>query len=459
MVKRQSKIITFTFILLDLIVLNFSYIAAIYLRFILPIGRTPSIRIEEYILLGYILNPLFIGIFALSGLYKPRGKRIKEPEFWSILRNVTIGVLFVFTFTFFYRKYTFSRLILGYFWVLSVVLFSLSRMFVRFIIINQIKKGINVQKVLIVGYNNTGRRLKNELSYFPELAYQVIGFIDKSKNNKNIKGTIKDIRKIIEQEGITEIYITLPAKEQKNIIKVMKICEEEGIRVRLVPNYFDFLKMNLMVEELGGIPVISMKPVPLNLWYNALIKRIFDIIFSVFVIIICSPLFVIIPILIKLTSHGPVIFKQARIGLDNKPFTIYKFRTMRADAEKISGPVWAKKDDPRRTKLGKILRQLSLDELPQFFNVLKGDMSVVGPRPERPVFVKKFKKEVEKYMQRHQTKAGITGWAQVLGWRGNTSIKKRIEADIWYIEHWSLWLDIKIIFMTIFKGAFAKNAY
>ena len=258
---------------------------------------------------------------------------------------------------------------------------------------------------------------------------------------------------------IDEIIITLEMKDYDKLKDIIFTCEKLGVRAQIIPSYYKYLPAKPYVEEIGGVPLINMRYIPLDNLLNKFIKRAIDIVGSLFAIIIFSPIMLIVAIAIKLTSKGELIFKQERVGLNRKPFTMYKFRSMRIQDPNEEKSEWTVKDDPRKTKVGNFIRKTSIDELPQFFNVLKGDMSLIGPRPERPFYVEKFKDEIPKYMVKHQVRPGITGWAQVNGWRGDTSIEKRIECDIYYIENWSISLDIKILFLTVFKGFVNKNAY
>jgi len=251
----------------------------------------------------------------------------------------------------------------------------------------------------------------------------------------------------------------LHIEESMDLRDILKMCDKEGVRIKIIPGYYEFLKLSASVEDLDGLPILTIRGVPLDSVLNRAIKRAFDILFSLTAILITSPIMIFIAIGVKLSSPGPIFFKQERVGLNNKTFNMLKFRSMRVEDPNKEKFQWTTENDPRKTKFGSFIRKTSLDELPQFFNVLFGDMTIVGPRPERPYWVNKFKEEIPEYMLRHYAKAGITGWAQVNGWRGDTSIEERIKCDNYYIQNWSLWFDIKIIFMTIFKGFINKNAY
>ena len=263
----------------------------------------------------------------------------------------------------------------------------------------------------------------------------------------------------LEKTSLDEVAITLNLNEYHKLEQIVAICEKSGVHTKFVPDYYNFISTNPYTEDLDGLPVINIRNVPLTNTMNKLIKRLIDIIGSIIALILFSPIMLIVAILVKKSSPGPIIFAQERIGLGNKPFKMYKFRSMGVQDPKKEAKEWTTKNDVRVTPVGRVIRKTSLDELPQFWNVLKGDMSLIGPRPERPLFVEKFKEEIPRYMIKHQVRPGITGWAQVNGFRGDTSIRSRIEHDLYYIENWSLGLDIKILFLTFFKGFVNKNAY
>ena len=291
-----------------------------------------------------------------------------------------------------------------------------------------------------------------------------MGFDDLVSDNfeyRGIKkiGTLSDLAAYLEKTSLDEVAITLNLNEYHKLEQIVAICEKSGVHTKFVPDYYNFISTNPYTEDLDGLPVINIRNVPLTNTMNKLIKRLIDIIGSIIALILFSPIMLIVAILVKKSSPGPIIFAQERIGLGNKPFKMYKFRSMGVQDPKKEAKEWTTKNDVRVTPVGRVIRKTSLDELPQFWNVLKGDMSLIGPRPERPLFVEKFKEEIPRYMIKHQVRPGITGWAQVNGFRGDTSIRSRIEHDLYYIENWSLGLDIKILFLTFFKGFVNKNAY
>ena len=325
--------------------------------------------------------------------------------------------------------------------------------------------GFNVRQVLIAGTGNLALSVAEKISLHPEYGFNVIGFLTAHTEEINSKlggvrvlGSLNEISAAIHKYRIDQLFIALPLKAHDEMEALLDSLNEETVDIKIVPDFIKFMNLQSGVEDLDGLPIVGLSESPLYGW-NTVVKRMSDIIFSSIFIIVSSPLLILLAILIKFESAGPIIYRQERVGLDGNIFEMFKFRSMQVGAEDETGPIWASKGDDRRTRLGSFLRKTSIDELPQLFNVLMGDMSLVGPRPEREVFVEEFKKSIPKYMLRLKMKAGLTGWAQVNGWRGNTSLDKRIEFDLYYIKHWSLLLDLKIIFMTLWKGFINPHAY
>ena len=327
------------------------------------------------------------------------------------------------------------------------------------------KKGYNLKHILLVGYSKAAEQYIDRIKQNPQWGYDVQGILDdniaRGTVYKGVKviGSTGNLEYILPENKLDEIAITLGLEEYYKLNKIVAECEKSGVHTKFIPDYGNIIPTRPYTEDLLGLPVINIRYVPLSNTFNALIKRLTDIIGAVICIIIFSPVMLVSAILVKTTSKGPLIFKQERVGLHNKPFQMYKFRTMYVQTEEEERKGWTQKNDPRVTSVGRFLRKTSLDEFPQLFNVLKGDMSLVGPRPERPQYVEKFREEIPRYMIKHQVRPGMTGWAQVNGYRGDTSIRKRIEHDLYYIENWTLGLDIKILFLTVFKGFINKNAY
>ena len=327
------------------------------------------------------------------------------------------------------------------------------------------KNGYNQKHILLVGYSKAAEQYIDRIKQNPQWGYNIRGILDdniaRGTMYKGVKviGSVGNLSYILPENKLDEIAITLGLEEYYKLEKIVAECEKSGVHTKFIPDYGNIIPTRPYTEDLLGLPVINIRYVPLSNTFNALIKRLTDIIGSIICIIIFSPIMLTSAVLVKMTSKGPLIFKQERVGLHNKPFQMYKFRTMYVQTEEEEKKGWTQKNDPRVTSVGRFLRKTSLDEFPQLFNVLKGDMSLVGPRPERPQYVEKFREEIPRYMIKHQVRPGMTGWAQVNGYRGDTSIRKRIEHDLYYIENWTLGLDIKILFLTVFKGFINKNAY
>ena len=327
------------------------------------------------------------------------------------------------------------------------------------------KNGYNQKHILLVGYSKAAEQYIDRIKQNPQWGYNIRGILDdniaRGTMYKGVKviGSVGNLSYILPENKLDEIAITLGLEEYYKLEKIVAECEKSGVHTKFIPDYGNIIPTRPYTEDLLGLPVINIRYVPLSNTFNALIKRLTDIMGAIICIIIFSPIMLTSAVLVKMTSKGPLIFKQERVGLHNKPFQMYKFRTMYVQTEEEEKKGWTQKNDPRVTSVGRFLRKTSLDEFPQLFNVLKGDMSLVGPRPERPQYVEKFREEIPRYMIKHQVRPGMTGWAQVNGYRGDTSIRKRIEHDLYYIENWTLGLDIKILFLTVFKGFINKNAY
>ena len=465
MLKKHAKFFENILFIADLFVIGLSWLFAYYIRFysgLMPVEK----GIPPFSIYFYLIIPiLFIWgfVFKTFGLYRPKRISPYLNEIFDIVKACTFSVLILISITFFFRQYEYSRLVFLVFWIMTIISLSLERVLFREVLRYMRRKGHNLRYSIIVGTGSLANDIFNRIELHPELGLKIKGFLSQDKsavgsviNGIPVIGTYKDIGKIIIDKDIDQVITALPIEQHALTVELLKDIGNEMVDIKVVPDLCEFMTLRGGIDELDGLPIISLQDTPLYGW-NIVVKRTFDIIFSVAAIIITAPIIALISILIKIISHGPVFYKQERMGLDGKKFITYKFRTMMVNAEENTGPVWAKENDERKTTIGTFLRRTNLDELPQFFNVLKGEMSIVGPRPERPVFVEQFKKSIPQYMLRHKMKAGITGWAQVNGWRGNTSIEKRIEYDLYYIENWSLMFDIKIILMTIWRGF--KNAY
>lgn len=467
MLKKYGQLFISSLILSDSIVILFSWLAAYYIRFnleIVPVTQgVPPLKQYLFVLIPVWL--IFLINLKVCGLFTTLGKRSQWSEYFSIIKATSLSILMLGALSFFYREESYSRIMVILFWGLCTLFLMVSHWGVRKARITMLGKGISLQKVLIVGCGDLGQTVAEKIQQHPEIGLSVEGYLTQhneniGKNFKNHKvlGLINDISQIIHDHKIDQLFVALPLGEHDRLEQVLSNLGEEVVDIKVVPDLLRFMNIHSGVDDFDGLPVVNLTETPLYGW-NSVIKRIADILISFLAIALTLPLMGVIAILIKLESRGKVIYSQERVGLDGKKFMMYKFRSMYDQAEKSTGPVWAAENDDRRTRFGAFLRRSSLDELPQLFNVLKGNMSIVGPRPERPVFVQDFKKTIPQYMLRLKMKAGLTGWAQVNGWRGNTSLEKRIEYDLYYIKNWSLLFDLKIIFMTIWKGLLNRHAY
>ena len=388
---------------------------------------------------------------------------------WSMFLHLiianTIGIAFFFSTLYLQKELHISRSFLAFFYILNVLLAILTRFIITKIVRTLREKGKNLKHVLLVGYSRAAESYIDRILGNPQWGYYIHGILDDNLEDNTsfrkikIIGSTDALETLLTNENYDEIVITLNINEYNKLQDIVSICEKSGVHTKFVPDYHNFIPTKPYIEDVFGLPVINIRNVPLSNMHNRLIKRFIDIVGSIVSIIIFSIPMLIVALLIKLTSPGPIIYRQSRIGRNNKKFEMYKFRSMEIQPKEKEKTAWTTSKDPRVTGIGKFLRKTSIDELPQLFNVLKGDMSLIGPRPERPYFVERFKEEIPRYMIKHQVLPGMTGWAQINGYRGDTSICKRIEHDLYYIENWTLGLDIKILFLTIFKGFISKNAY
>jgi len=469
-VKSQNEQLNSIFFPVDAIIIATSYIFAwlviIYMRENLTVGVLPS---NIYFAALIVIVPLFLVLYTIFGLYRVNRTFGVFAEFSRILESNILGLLIINTILFVGSKNpyfsNFSRIMIFTFGIFNIILEVISRNFVRVLLRVFRKKGFNQKHILLVGYSDAAFKFIDKVNKNPGWGYHVYGIVDDNHKldsdyrNVRVIDRIINLKSLIDNNDFDEVIITLGLNEYDKLKNVVSICEKSGIHTKFIPDYGTIIPTKPLTEDFDGMPVINIRAVPLQNLFNRLIKRTIDILGSLFGIIVFSPIFLILSIIIKLTSKGPIIFKQERVGLHNKPFTMYKFRSMVEQIDEEEKKAWTVKNDPRTTKIGAIIRRISFDELPQFFNVLLGDMSLVGPRPERQQFVDEFKETIPRYMIKHQVRPGMTGWAQINGLRGDTDIEKRIQYDIWYIENWTLGLDIKILLLTIFFGFVNKNAY
>ena len=439
-----------------------------------PKGQPPF---EQYLAIMPFIGFIVPIAYQLQGTYRLTRSRTSVDDFFAVfvgtLLAVVLGLLSTLYMQVYFASpaaraagsYEVSRLVWVHFVFLNIMGTYGGRTLVRSYFSRRYKSGVGLQRVLLAGTGDLAKHVADRFIQHVELGHKIIGFIDDTEQADHLGhrglpllGKLADAEEIIRSEKIDQLYVALPLDQHVNMLGLVEVANKECIDVKVIPDFLQFVTLRAKLEELDGIPLINVNDVPLQ-GFNSAVKRVMDIACSTGALSILFLPMVVIACLIKWTSKGPVLYKQERMGLDGRPFQLLKFRSMHQNAESHTGPVWATENDPRRTRFGGILRRLSLDELPQFWNVLMGDMSLVGPRPERPFFVEQFKERVPQYMLRHKVKAGITGWAQVNGWRGNTSIEKRIEYDLYYIENWSVGFDIKIMWLTVVYLSFHRHAY
>jgi len=415
--------------------------------------------------------------FQIHGMYRLRRHRSRVDDFFGVFVGSVIAVVLGIVSTLYVQTYFLppelkergafevSQVVWALFLLLNTLLCYGVRELVREVFERRWRAGIGLKRVLIAGSGDLGRLVADKALQHRELGYRVVGFLDDRAEQDHLGyrglpllGTLGDVGDLLHREQIDLLYITLPLEEHVKMLSLIEAAARECVEVKVVPDLLQFIALKAGLEDLDGVPIISVNDVPLH-GMNSALKRVIDVGLSAAALATLSAPMAAIALLVRYSSPGPVLYRQERMGLDGRPFTVYKFRSMHNQAEADTGPVWAKDNDPRRTLLGSWLRRFNLDELPQLWNVLRGDMSLVGPRPERPYFVEKFKHRFPQYMLRHKVKAGMTGWAQVNGWRGNTSIEKRIEFDLYYIENWSVALDFRILWLTVVRGLFQTHAY
>jgi Undecaprenyl-phosphate glucose phosphotransferase len=465
MFQQRLKFFRSILYLGDLVLVGLAWFGAYFLRFYLPIFPVtkgiPPLGLYSMLLLLMLAD--FAVVLPLSGLYR-RPWAGTGHALWPVLRGVLVGVVVAVTLTWFLRPYDFSRLVFLHYFVLLAAGMLVYRPVLRHFWRRAYPENAG-ERVLIVGSAELAEQVAENIKKNPVLGLSVVGFLsrDEAKVGRQVAGlsvlgSFAQVAQIVAQRHIQVVIIALPLSAHDDLPLVLEGLSQELVDVRIVPDLYRFMSLGSTVESFEGMPIIGLRGNRLEGWPRVL-KRAMDVAGSLLFLIIFSPLMALIALGVKLSSPGPVLYRQRRMGLDGVDFDMLKFRTMRVGAEAETGPVWASPDDPRRTRLGAILRRTSLDELPQFLNVLSGEMSLVGPRPERPELIASFRSQIPGYMLRHMVKAGITGWAQINGWRGNTDLNKRIEHDLYYIENWSLWFDIKIILLTPFRGLISPNAY
>lgn len=404
-------------------------------------------------------------VFFFYRLYHRERSLSYIDQFYAIFGAASVGtVIAIAIISFFFKnQLDYPRLMMVYVWMLTILFSSIGRALQSRIQLSLRARGWGEERVLIIGSGEAGRIVMQKIRRSPQLGYRVVGFVDdhskvKAVLNSPVLGTTEDLPDLIDSERVSEVIIAMPDAPHQEILKIVSKCDPGKVAIKVFPDVFQIMATEVSIGDLGGLPLLAVRDTGLRGW-RLILKRAIDIVGSAIGLTLLSPFMMLLAVLIKLESAGPVFFTQERMGLDGKRFMMLKFRSMRANAEAATGPIWATPNDDRRTRLGAVLRKISFDELPQLVNVLIGDMSLVGPRPERPVFVEQFKKSIPRYMDRHREKAGMTGWAQINGLRGDTSIIERTKYDLWYIENWSLSLDFRIMIRTFLHLFTDDSAY
>jgi len=470
--RRYNRLLVACYVIADLLSAAAAFLLAYFIRFdswfveFVPVTKTQP-PFSQYLYSLPVIALLVPAAFQIQGLYRLRRGRTRVDDFFAVLVGSLLAVLAGVALSLYARAYIsalsefhpISRAVWLLFLGLTITLTYTSREVVRDLLQRRWRAGIGLRHVLIVGSGDLGRMVADRILDHSELGFKLVGFADDQAAENDtigyrglpVLGTVGEAPQICQAERIDEIYVALPLDEHLKMLGIVEFASRECINVHVIPDLLQFIALRARLEDLDGLPVIGINDVPLR-GLNSVIKRLVDVALSAAVLAVGAVPAIVVAYLIKRSSPGPAFYAQERMGLDGKGFTVYKFRTMVLEAEDATGPIWARDEDPRTTKVGQWLRRFDLDELPQFWNVFRGDMSIVGPRPERPFFVEQFKHRIPQYMLRHKVKAGITGWAQVNGWRGNTSLEKRIEFDLYYIENWSLSLDFKIMWLTVLRG-------
>jgi Undecaprenyl-phosphate glucose phosphotransferase len=460
--KAHSRVFEQLMLLADLALVAACWIGAYIVRFQVFGGDADIPPFRDYALQLLPILAVWGMAFKTFDLYRPHRLASHLLEWVDIAKASTLGVLVLIAImTFAFRGYDYSRAVIVIFWAVSIVTASFSRAVFREVLRVARRRGYNQRYAVVVGGGDPAAEVLRVLKHRPDVGIRVLGLLgDKREGVPEAKwlGAPEEIRAVLDARQVDIVIIALPHTDYPRLTGILNEIGDDPVAIHLVPDVFSLASLRGGIEEFETLPVIHLRESPLYGW-NRVLKRSFDVVAGSAALVVASPLMAAIAVLIKMASPGPVLYRQERMGLDGRRFHMLKFRTMQVDAEAQGGPQWAVRNDPRRTGVGAFLRSTSLDELPQLVNVLRGEMSLVGPRPERPSFVQDFRRRVPGYMLRHKVKAGITGWAQINGWRGNTSIEKRIEYDLYYIERWSLALDVKILLLTVWLGFKNRNAY
>ncbi|HYH99024.1 undecaprenyl-phosphate glucose phosphotransferase [Hyalangium sp.] len=463
MFSRLQRFYTSIKVATDIFMLAVAFGLAYATRFIGIIPVTDGIPpLDETLVSLVMVLVIFPVTFHQANLYTTNRSRTHIGELFAVFKASITATLILVALTYFTRE-RYSRLTLALLLGYSLVLVSVTRLVLRLALAEVRRRGFNLKTILVIGEGELGRRVVETVRDHRELGFRVVGVLaqDLEKARRKVRGApvigrVEDVERVLDEQPVDQVIIALPLEQQLVVKQLMEQLALRTVDVKVVPDLYQYITLYGGLEEFGGLPIISLQGDPMDGW-SRVAKRAFDILFSLVAILVSGPVMLLTALMVKLTSRGPVLYQQERMGMDGRTFHILKFRTMRTDAE-VAGARMASEEDPRRTPIGTFLRKYSIDELPQFFNVLVGDMSLVGPRPERPVFIEEFKRQIPRYHLRHKVKSGITGWAQINGLRGQTSIQKRIEYDLYYIENWSVTLDLKIMWLTVVRGLFQRSA-
>ncbi len=469
MLKQHNQVFIAAFVVADMFVVALAWLLAYYIRFDwgpvpAPLGRPPF---SNYLPMVLFVWAIWGTVLRAFGLYHvTRGSGLRHEAIRVVqASSLAIVVLMAVAFLFWEKDVSFSRGVFVYFWLIACSLLVAERIALRYALSILRARGFNQRYILVVGAGELAEHVARKISDHPGLGFVVRGFLSdkpadvgRTIGGAIVLGTYDDVQSLLDANGIDLVMIALPLESIPYLESILKKIGPSMVDVKVVPDVYKFISLRGGIEDFDGLPVITLLDTPLRGW-NEVFKRSLDVIFSGALLLILAPFLVLVAVAVRLTSRGPVFYRQERMSLDGRRFDVWKFRTMRADAEDETGPVWATAEDARRTWIGTFLRRWSLDELPQLWNVLKGEMSLVGPRPERPVFIEQFRVKIPRYMLRHKVPAGMTGWAQIHGLRGNTPVEQRIVYDLYYIENWSIALDFKILWLTLFKGFSDPNAY
>ena len=464
MIKENQRYLNRLQFVLDISLIGISMAIAYWARFVLLDGMVSLKQNEMLRVVGWTILVYAISYYR-QGLYRPKRKESLFKECVDVMQAHALGIVLMMVGLYIFKFGAFSRGQLVIFFLTNLILTIVERMIVRGVLRHFRSQGYNLRHCLVIGANQISDDFINRVEKNKHWGYQIDGILDNWFCDTDVYrsypllGRVNSLADVLANQYYDMVIIALTSEDAEELGYVLSQCEKAGVKSCIIPYYYQYVPTQPYIDDLDGLSIIDTRRVPLENWWKNAVKRAFDIAFALFAILLTSPIMLLSVVMIKLTSPGPIIFHQERVGLNRQPFMMYKFRSMHVQTDEEERDKWTTKDDPRKTKWGAFMRKTSIDELPQFFNVLKGDMSVVGPRPERPFFVEKFKEEVPRYMIKHQVRPGITGWAQVNGFRGDTSIEGRINHDLYYIENWTFAFDMRIIFLTVFKGFINKNAY